>query len=164
MKLVAYIIYAIVGVLAVLRVPKILLASVTRLFYIIETLQPSTYYLVAKDRTTGQIYIITDIHASMIDAYDFDMAVRSESNRIYMVFDNASLHVCSSDYICNCIISTKSTFNKAKMIRFCDLPNNTLNLAHKVMFLNTINYVKVVKNMSSLSLPKIKSPFRAKRT
>lgn len=100
----------------------------------------------------------------MIDAYDFDMIVRSESNRIYIVFDNASLYVCSSDYICNCVLSPKLPFSKAKMIRFCDLPNNTLNLAHKVMFLNTINYVKVVKNMSSLSLPKIKSPFRTKRT
>ena len=164
MKLVAYIIYAIVGVLAVLRIPKILLSSWARLFYIIETLQPSTYYLVAKDRTTGQIYIITDIHASMIDAYDFDMIVRSESNRIYIVFDNASLHVCSSDYICNCIISPKLTFNKAKMIRFCDLPNNTLNLAHKVMLLDAINYVKVLKNMSSLSIPKTICPFHTKRT
>lgn len=164
MKLVAYIIYAVVGVLAVLRIPKILLSSVTRLFYIIETLQPSTYYLVAKDKITGQIYIITDIHASMIDAYDFDMIVRSESNRMYIVFDNASLYVCSSDYICNCIISPKLAFNKAKMIRFCDLPNNTLKLVHKGMLLHVISYVKGVKNLSSLSFPKIKSPFRTKRT
>ena len=155
MKLVAYIIYAVVGVLAVLRIPKILLASATRLSYVIGTLQPSTYYLVVQDRNTGQVYVITDIHSSPFDAYDFRVTVRSESCRIYISFDNALLYVCSSDFICNCSMSPKSAYNKAKMIRFRELPNNTLNLAHKVMLLDAINYDKSFKNMSSLSIPKL---------
>lgn len=127
------------------------------------TLLPSTYYLVAQDKNTRQIYVITDIHSSPFDAYDFRATVRSESDRIYIAFDNASLYVCSSDFIYNCSISHNSPYNKAKMIRFCELPNNTLNLAHKVMLLDAINYDKAFKNMSSLSVPKIKCPYLTKR-
>lgn len=163
MKLVAYIIYAVVGVLAVLRIPKILLASGKRLVYILGTLLPSTYYLVAQDKNTRQLYVITDIHSSPFDAYDFRATVRSESDRIYIAFDNASLYVCSSDFIYNCSISHNSPYNKAKMIRFCDLPNNTLNLAHKVMLLDAIYYDKFFKNMSSLTVPKKKCPSLTKR-
>lgn len=155
MKLVAYIIYAVVGVLAVLRVPKILLESATRLSYFIGALQPSTYYLVVQDRNTGQVYVITDIHSSPFDAYDFRFTVRSESCRIYISFDNALLYVCSSDFICNCSMSPKSSYNKAKMIRFCDLPNNTLNHIHKVMLLDALYAEKNFRHLSSLTIPKL---------
>ena len=155
MKLVAYIIYAVVGVLTVLRIPKILLASATRLSYVIGTLQPSTYYLVVQNKNTGQVYVITDIHSSPFDAFDFKVTVRSESCRIYISFDNALLYVCNSDFIFNCGRSPKSAYNNAKLIRFRELPDNTLNLAHKVMLLDAINYDKAYKNMSSLTIPKL---------
>jgi len=155
MKLVAYIIYAIVGVLAVLRIPKTILASATRLSYVIGSLQPSTYYLVVQNKNTGQVYVITDIHSSPFDAFDFRVSIRSESCRIYISFDNALLYVCSSDFIFNCSMSPKSSYNNAKMIRFRELPNDTLNLAHKVMLLDSINYDKEYKNMSSLAIPKL---------
>ena len=155
MKLVAYIRYAVVGVLAVLRIPKILLESATRLSYVIGSLQPSTYYLVVQNKNTGQVYVITDIHSSPFDAFDFKVTVRSECCRVYISFDNALLYVCSSDFIFNCGRSPKSSYNNAKMIRFRDLPNDTLNLAHKVMLLDAINYDKAYKNMSSLTIPKL---------
>ena len=99
--------------------------------------------------------MITDIHSSPFDAFDFKVTVRSECCRVYISFDNALLYVCSSDFIFNCGRSPKSSYNNAKMIRFRDLPNDTLNLAHKVMLLDAINYDKAYKNMSSLTIPKL---------